>query len=123
MGPSVPSFIFIMSLLNDELDLYKKRTQNNKKWVLCDYCRVPFLTPTKNTKCSRCSMIDKNLLEYKSKIMLFFIATFVFTNILQTFICLKIQHLFQNQIYFFSFLSIITLIIGYIYWIFINKIR
>lgn len=112
-----------MSLLNDELDLYKKRTQKNKKWVLCDYCRVPFLTPTNNTKCARCSMIDQNIIEYKSKIMLFFIMTFSISNILIIFLCVKLQYYFNNQIYFFTFLSIITLIIGYIYWVLINKIR
>lgn len=93
------------------------------KWVLCDYCRVPFYTASQNTRCSRCETIDQNLIEFKSKAMLLFITIFMSTNLILSYASFKIIHLFKNQLYYFVFLSIITLIIGSFYWRFISKMR
>lgn len=112
-----------MSLLNQELNEYRLKTQQKMKWVLCDYCRVPFYTCTKNTRCSRCETIDKNLLEYKSKMMIVFIVIFMVTNLVISYISFYIIQFFKNTIYYFLFLSIITLIIGSFYWRFIKKIN
>jgi len=112
-----------MRLLDKELKSHKSSYTRKPEWVLCKYCRVPFLTSTFDLECQRCKVFVKYNIEYSAKVMLVFIffalmnaLVLVFTNIF--------VYKYTKNIYHISLaMTFETLLNGSILWKIVKKLK
>ena len=112
-----------MGLLDDELKSYKSSCTRKPEWVLCKYCRVPFLTSTFDLECQRCKVFVKYNIEYSAKVMLVFLLFAIFNG--TVLVCTNLFiYKFTKNIYHVSVLMTFeTLIISSILWKIVKKLK
>lgn len=112
-----------MGLLDDELKSHKSTCTLKPEWVLCKYCRVPFLSSTFELECQRCKVFVKYNIEYSAKVMLVFIF-FAIINALVLVTTNLFIYKFTKNIYFVSLIMTVeSMLIGSFLWKIIKKLK
>jgi hypothetical protein len=109
-------------MLDESLIVKKTSFTLPPQWIVCKYCKVPFLTQTFEDSCNRCKHIVKYKIEFANRVMFYFILLNTASSILFVLISmLFISYKINTKILFFILVSI-SLISGGVMWKMLKKV-
>lgn len=109
-------------MLDESLIVEKTSFTLPPEWIVCKYCKVPFLTQTFEDSCNRCKHIVKYKIEFANRVMFYFILLMLANSILFVLISMFfITYKINIKILFFILVST-SLISGGVMWKMLKKI-
>ena len=109
-------------MLDESLIVKKNSFTLPPQWIVCKYCKVPFLTQTFEDSCNRCKHIVKYKIEFANRVMFYFILLTIASSILFVLISmLFISYKINTNILFFILVAI-SLISGGVMWKMLKKV-
>ncbi len=103
-------------MLDESLIVVKHEYTLKPEWVVCKYCKVPFLTQTFEDTCAKCKHFVKYKIEFSSKVMLFYtLSSFVNSIFILLITIFFVKFYYKLNILFFT-ITVFSFFIGGVFW-------